>query len=469
MRVKLQLVLCSDDGHEETVTDIVTLKKDHQRIAPLGLTLAEAKQLLKTIQHRVLQRQVDTFLDACSTCKDCGTPLKVKGYHTRSFRTLFGTFKLSSPRLFHCDCRRHKTTSFRPLSSLLTESVAPELLLMETKWSSLVSYGMTVDALKDFLPLDVTLDVKTVRHDTLKVAERCEAELGEEQWSFIEGCPRDWGTLPIPDGPITVGIDGGYVRDWEANKHNVEVIVGKSTLAFRRDEEEDIPSSKRFGFVQTLDPKPKRRLFEVLTSQRIQLNQQITFLSDGSDTVRELQLSMSPEAEHILDWFHLSMKLTVLDQYGKGLVHCDAVLGEEIRAKIERLKWSLWHGNLYKALYKIDDIESLIYSFEETYPKFKRLLKAVEEFRTYIVNNGHLIPNYGERYRNGEAIATGFVESTVNQVVSKRFCKKQQMQWSKRGAHLLLQTRVKTLNRELGAVFKGWYPDMKVEELPDAA
>ena len=49
------------------------------------------------------------------------------------------------------------------------------------------------------------------------------------------------------------------------------------------------------------------------------------------------------------------------------------------------------------------------YNFEETYPKFKPLLKAVEEFRTYITNNRHLIPNYGERYRNGEAIATGFV------------------------------------------------------------
>ena len=163
------------------------------------------------------------------------------------------------------------------------------------------------------------------------------------------------------------------------------------------------------------------------------------------------------------------MRLTVLDQYAKGLVHCDQTLGEEIRDKIERLKWSLWHGNLYKAFYKIDDIESLIYTFEETYPKFKQLLKAVEEFRTYITNNRHLIPNYGERYRHGEAIATGFVESTVNQVVSKRFCKKQQMQWSKRGAHLLLQTRVKTLNRELGSVFKRWYPDMQVEEVPDAA
>jgi hypothetical protein len=68
----------------------------------------------------------------------------------------------------------------------------------------------------------------------------------------------------------------------------------------------------------------------------------------------------------------------------------------------------------------------------------------VEEFRTYIGNNRHLIPNYGERYRNGEAIASGFGESTVNQVVSKRFCRWQQMQWSKRGAHLLLQPRLKT-------------------------
>src|SRR5215813_15204259 len=113
MRVKLQLVMCSDDGREETVTDLVTLQKDSHRIEHLGLTLREAKQLLNTIQKRLLQHQVDAFLDACSTCPDCCTPLKVKGYHSRLFRTLFGTFKLTSPRLFRCRCRRRKTTSFR--------------------------------------------------------------------------------------------------------------------------------------------------------------------------------------------------------------------------------------------------------------------------------------------------------------------------------------------------------------------
>lgn len=91
--------------------------------------------------------------------------------------------------------------------------------------------------------------------------------------AFHRRVPPRLGQFTHPRcGPITVGIDGGYVRDWEAKKHNFEVIVGKSTLAFKRDEEDDIPSSKRFGFVQTVDTKSKRRLYEVLNSQGFQLN-----------------------------------------------------------------------------------------------------------------------------------------------------------------------------------------------------
>jgi len=469
MRVKLQLVICHDDGHEETVTDVITLNKNHRRIEHLGLTLAESKQLLSTLQRHLLQQQVDTFLDARSTCPDCGTLLKLKARAHQSFRTLFGTFTFYSPRLEHCDCQGPMTSSFRPLAALLTEPVAPELLYMEAKWSSLVSYGLSLDALQDFLPLDLSLDVKTVRYDTLKVAKRLEAELGEEQPSFIEGEPRDWDLLPLPEGSFTVGIDGGYLRNWVDKKHTFEVIVGKSIRSFDEGEEEDrTPSLKRFGFVQTLDTQSKQRLHEVLQSQDLQMNQAITFLSDGDDKLRALQMEMSPKATHILDWFHLTMKLTVLGQYGKGLVQCEAVLGEQIQDQIERLKWSLWHGQVDKALGKIDVLETSIEPFSETYARFVQLVKALSELRTYIVNNRHVIPNYGERYRNGEPIATGFVESTVNEVVSKRFCKKQQMQWSKEGAHLLLQTRVRTLNGELGTIFKRWYPDMdlEVQEMP---
>lgn len=75
-----------------------------------------------------------------------------------------------------------------------------------------------------------------------------------------------------------------------------------------------------------------------------------------------------------------------------------------------------------------------------------------------------MIPNYGERRRYGETISTAEAEATVNAVLNKRFCKKQQMQWSKRGAHLLLQNRTRTLDRELEACFRRWYPDFVCEK-----
>src|SRR5215467_3395653 len=93
-------------------------------------------------------------------------------------------------------------------------------------------------------------------------------------------------------------------------------------------------------------------------------------------------------------------KLTVLGQFGKGLVHCEAVLGEDIGNKIERLTWSLWHGQVDKALGKIDELETSIEPFHETYARFPRLVKALSELRTSIVHNRHVIPNDGERYDN---------------------------------------------------------------------
>ncbi len=38
--------------------------------------------------------------------------------------------------------------------------------------------------------------------------------------------------------------------------------------------------------------------------------------------------------------------------------------------------------------------------------------------------------------------------------------KKQQMQWSRRGAHLLLQTRTRALDGSLRAAFEHWYPSL---------
>jgi len=94
----------------------------------------------------------------------------------------------------------------------------------------------------------------------------------------------------------------------------------------------------------------------------------------------------------------------------------------------------------------------------------KKLLKHIDELTTYIENNRHIIPNYGERWRYGEVIASSFVESTVNEVVTKRMVKKQQMQWSPKGAHYLLQARKATLNGDLTKQFDQWYPGLPINQ-----
>jgi hypothetical protein len=184
-------------------------------------------------------------------------------------------------------CRRQTTEprSFSPLADLSPERTAPELLSLEAKFAALMSYGVTVDVLGELWPIGAQLNATTVQRHLLRVAERMEHELGEEQVIFAEGCPAEREDLPAPDAPLTVGLDGGYVhaRDERSRKAGwFEVIAGKS--------QPDEGASKCFGFVHTYDTTPKRRLFEVLRSQGMQANQQVTFLSDGGDTVRELQM-----------------------------------------------------------------------------------------------------------------------------------------------------------------------------------
>ena len=200
----------------------------------------------------------------------------------------------------------------------------------------------------------------------------------------------------------------------------------------------------------------------MLKAQGLQMNQTITFLSDGGDTVRDLQFYHSPCSEHLLDWFHITMRITVMKQICAGLPQ-DELL-QDIEKNLDLVKWYLWHGNVFMALQILDDVIFDMEEFDEENSVVSNLFKHLSEFQTYIAQNRTFIPNYGDRYRYGETISTAFVESTVNQVVSKRMVKKQQMLWTKKGAHLLLQVRTQVLNDDWRKTFCRWYPQMRNTE-----
>jgi hypothetical protein len=265
MKVTMQVVLHGEDDEPTEVREVFHLQREALTSETLGLQLGEAKDLLSTVQEALVDHQVKAALAQQVACPHCGTTRRHKDKHTIVVRSLFGTLRLRSPRWHQCPCSPQATASFSPLAAVLPDRTTPELVYLEAKFAGLVSYGLSTKLLAEVLTLGRRLHATVLRQQVHAVAQRLEDELGPEGWSFIEGCPAQWAQLPRPDLPLTVGLDGGYVHSSEQRSRRngwFEVIAGMGMPSERR--------AKSFGFVQTYDAKPKRRLFEMLRSQGMQ-------------------------------------------------------------------------------------------------------------------------------------------------------------------------------------------------------
>lgn len=474
MKITLQVVIDPEDGTTPTSQVAGVLERGDLTPATAGLHLAEAHQILSTLQQHLLTAQTSAAITAAGDCPDCGQPRSRKDSRTIVLRTLFGTLRLPSLRYKTCPCTREPRATVSPLARLLPERTTPELLFWEAKYAALTSYGTAATLLPETFPLGRDLDDTAIRNHTHRLAQRLEDELGEERVSFIDTCPREWEDLPRPDLPLVVSLDGGYVHSSRQTSRRdgwFEVVTGRSTPTGGG-------RSKCFAFVQTFDDKPKRRLYEVLRSQGMQDNQQVVFLTDGGEDIRELPRYLNPQAEHYLDWFHITMRMTVLRQMTRSLPDPVPDPDEETAipltvhpggadATLERIKHFLWHGNTFRALDLLTDLVEDFECLEEPDQRQQAFLARLAEFRGYITINADQIPNYGERHRCGEPVSSAVAELTVNQVISKRMVKKQQMRWSPGGAHLLLQLRTRVLNADLGDDFTRWYPGFTVPGQPN--
>jgi hypothetical protein len=170
MKFLIHLIAESEVGQQ--VQEIACLERKEHRLEDVGLTLREAKKLLGAIQQRMVEQQVEEYLETQRSCPHCGRVRGVKGSHTVMFQTLFGDLELCSPRWNHCGCRANPAKTFSPLLGLLDDHVSPERLYLETKWASLISFELAAQLLKDTLPVAETVNAAGVRNHLHRVAER---------------------------------------------------------------------------------------------------------------------------------------------------------------------------------------------------------------------------------------------------------------------------------------------------------
>jgi hypothetical protein len=116
-------------------------------------------------------------------------------------------------------------------------------------------------------------------------------------------------------------------------------------------------------------------------------NQQLTFLSDGGDTVRNLPRYLHPQAEHILGCIRIAMRVTVMTQMVTGVCSQESPqVVADLAKNLERVKWYLWDGNVFRALQVFDTLQMDLETIEES-PEQRKLLKAIREFGGYVAVN----------------------------------------------------------------------------------
>lgn len=179
----------------------------------------------------------------------------------------------------------------------------------------------------------------------------------------------------------------------------------------------------------------------------------VTVISDGAEILKRLPRVMPKPTAHIIDWFHIAMKIQPMQQIADHMARSRSNPSEALPAvdrDIRAVKWRLWHGRVDRA---IRDLEQLLARLKASQGdgefSIARLHSLGSQLLTYVRSNRGAIVNYGKRHRAGLRVATTLAESAVNSLVGKRMVKKQQMRWSLHGAHMLMQVRTADLNGEL--------------------
>ena len=115
-------------------------------------------------------------------------------------------------------------------------------------------------------------------------------------------------------------------------------------------------------------------------------------------------------------------------------------LGDSLSDSLEKAKWSLWHGETDKALQKLTLMLENI-----TDEKKRSLLKGLQD---YLQNNRKYLVNYGEREKLNQVFTSQVAESHIDSIINARHKRKQKMQWTREGAHNVLQIRAQMVSNE---------------------
>jgi hypothetical protein len=429
----------------------------------IGLTLDEGKAVLRKVQARIVQTQVDMLGAAHRGCCHCGRNQRVKDLRTRTFRTVFGAVRVSCRRYLRCNCQGGIRATIWPLHRQLLPGTSPELQYLYASWGSKVSYRRAAAVLGELLPIcDRGVSHATLRRHTLAIGGRLDMRVTEpDEYDWPE--PRREPVTPAQN--LSVAIDGTYVRaDRVMGLAEYHVVAGRIEREGRLG-----------GYFAWVAQHPmcdaEAFMKAALDDHGLTQTSRVRVLADGADSLSNLVNAATEKTTHrVLDWFHISMRLRPIEQMSPGIASivgdADPILTELLREKLHRVRFQMWNGHWQAALDRLGAIyritKNLLSPLSSTdAERIGRFRKHMLDLRDHLCRNQVAFRNYAQDRRKGLRISSALAESAMSHLVNERMGKRQPMRWSAEGANLLLQVRCAVLDNRLEMLFREWLPKFR--------
>jgi hypothetical protein len=236
---------------------------------------------------------------------------------------------------------------------------------------------------------------------------------------------------PEPAQDLIIQVDGGHIPIQEKGKRSFEAL---SAIVYRPEHLQAVDHHHRQIMEKTcvisaVDDQlhtMKAYLLHAARKQGIAPETKVTALADGAKNCWEVLLTMKPYCgtlECILDWFHIAQKFQQVKN----------ALGEAFAPSLESAKWKLWHGHADETLTKLAMLRDNV-SDEGHRSKLTGLYEYLHRNQAYLVN-------YDAREQANQTFTSQVAESHIDALINARHKRTKKMQWTREGAHHVLQIR----------------------------
>lgn len=248
---------------------------------------------------------------------------------------------------------------FPPLKEICPDRATPELMELTARLGSMLPYRQAPKVLADFLPTEPTETHATVRKRTIRIGKRLDDQVMQE--TGVRG-PKRMTNASLRCSFPEIGAknsSSALIRRTFVALINIRREISSSSWPDAAAGGRGERGGRYFVTGSTDQQAIRDRALHSLQAVGYRGFGDVTVISDGAEILNRLPRAMPKPTTHIIDWFHIAMKIQPMQQIADHIVRSRSGPFEAlptIDRDIRAVKWRLWHGRVGRAIHHLEQL-----------------------------------------------------------------------------------------------------------------